>query len=1391
MSRSYAGKSAASFGARSFGQSALSFGARRSTQYTASRLEMMQMGVPEDYIDALLDEGYMERLIVANDQLNTKRRLRLQRYLGMNKIIFVFLCLQSLLGVSVALYKTILQPDILFSAEAQLEDVDLVLMLDAAKHNQKAMEIQHATVQEFTSALNVSLKNHKDNVKVGIQQNLTAAEAKEAGFFLKWLPFLKYLTSGATAEAHVFGGWLRISTGYFNAQDTAALHGFTRDLKVQEATLSVLDKQWYTSSAQWYTALQHCEGMIREHGNPRARRYCIIIGDNEAMCRKDYNENVLNMCKKWPKMCPKKFKAIGNLLEYEHEMDMCTEYAQKNIKNQNAEVIMMFTVKSQKEEQIRLANPSFRRFVQGATGCQIFVKNEDVRDEQGNVVSTARRYEPDESCLRFIMAHSFEDLMDKSKKVADLLKQTSHFDQSANEYKDKRYLFFLILPLNLVFYIVWSKIIRCTMAVQKTAHRAMGKKKKMIKVSKTLVEKERRDSMVEALEAQLTEVELAEVSSLRPAIACGVPMTLRARLKGGYIRKNPEKDVCDGNGQAFSEDAFWNFEPVELSPGMIRNTALQGGQRIRIRNNTGQVLRVNGNETGFVTDKKRPQGAFGLSPTYEEDGDADGEALGEDTEFFVEQLDSSASDDGMCRLGDTLRIKSAATGKYIRIHKDGRCDGLGELEDPECQFAADLGGSTISTSAVVTLRSARTASYMHAGGDGDLNALPGDEQWRYWMLEKKEGLSPVKETEGSAGDASEEAANADPSAQTSSLGVLKEGDVVTIRGMNQNYLEVLDDGTVRCGLPPGPKDEGGAGGTNLDAAAAQAASPPVYTPTGCTEFVIQRMGMGTVKKHDNTIRTGAEICLRPLRGPTSSNGDSDSSRYLSIGPEGAVDTNGRLNSRDISFGLELATVQEMVAPVQTNLMKGDCELMISPLWNKNEVKRLEALSAPWTSAAEMSSFRGAVVVANDNGQYTVPKAKGESFQGWVAVVKDGVDIKKAAKQAKSQGATGIIVRSTEVLSLEKLSRNMGEDPPELPAVFMDQSVADSLNERGINCQGCEFKGKNRTAALRSIGRAGAAKNSEVTDGRKKTITAATVAADVFRNVGALMVEEHIAKANEPEPDAQEDGLEDVEESDYSAGKGFQWKVASNTHYLWSSSAGGAARMNVNFGKKAPPSAAKKIKVDMAGNEVQQEVDASQQHVRRSLTKTVRKSKQVTMQSSFHNTELKGSLVGVTMIESSDLANHRLAGELTELDDLISPGQAAEPLEQLSDDSDFKIQYHFEEVEVAIGEKADELAEEELIDDSGAVVGRFAVPVKRFWMVAFGMVFSTVLLSMILYVLLNTASMYDGAEDEAHVEIYDPSFDSPDDIFHFGGDPAVQPSGFVSTALRRLFKRAAP
>jgi hypothetical protein len=218
-----------------------------------------------------------------------------------------------------------------------------------------------------------------------------------------------------------------------------------------------------------------------------------------------------------------------------------------------------------------------------------------------------------------------------------------------------------------------------------------------------------------------------------------------------------------------------------------------------------------------------------------------------------------------------------------------------------------------------------------------------------------------------------------------------------------------------------------------------------------------------------------------------------------------------------------------------------------------------------------------------------------------------------------------------------------------------------------------------------------------------------------------------------------------EDDNDGAGKGFKWKVAANTHYLWSTSAGGATRMNVDFGKKAPPSAAKKVKVDIStGKEVDGGADASQHHQYKPVI-----TKKKVPKPALRRVESRTSIVGVSVLDVDDLKGR--VGLANELSQVMTQAQAADQaLEQLDDESDFKIEYAFEEVEVGQGENLEETLEEEFIDDSGVVVGRFAVPVGRFWLVALGMIGSTVLLTLCLTVLLRTSDMY-ASRDEAPSE----------------------------------------
>lgn len=1294
---------------------------RGSMAYRASRFQMMQEGIPEDYVDALLDEEYMERLIVATNHLNTARRTQLKRYYQMNNIIFIFLVCQSVVGVFVALYKTVLQPDQVFSSTTEIPDVQMVLMLDTSNHMASVRSLQQQAAISLTGMLNQTMvEKRQDTQKKALAQLQKLQDEGSHGLSRLFNGMLKWMTKKKSDEATVEGGSLRISTGVFNGKDTRILHKFTNQATEQETALSNLavtsPDAYKIGVSRWGEAFEKCQQVHAQDyaalaeemvGRPNMTRYCVIIGDDQAMCNKRGAENadlVKQMCEIMPDGCvsDEEMASVGNMLEFPEELQECTEQVAAMAQSQIS-LIMMFTVMNQGEGQLRLSNTAFKNFVEQTTGCQITRTDHEVVNTHG-VSSLVSEYATGNNCERFFMGNGFEEVVNKSKKIADMLKAEDQTLGEPNKQKDYRFLVFLLLPLNLLFYVIWSKIVRCGTQLQTKTQRAMGAKKKMIKVTKTLVEKvARRDSMAVKFAAQLSEVEMAEVSSMRPPIEFGAQMTLRARLKGGYLRKGAAS--CDGGGTSMDKMANWIFEPVEhddpnMAPGV------QVGQRVRLKSPNGNCY-VNVDSEGVVT----------FVPA-----DTVGQARIESLEFMVEPAnDNRHEEDPFCRLGDTVRVQSASTGKYVRVQKDGQCDGLGDHADPETQYVVDRGGPKVHSGSIITIRSLASGEFMHGTPDGAVQAKPGGQAWKYWLIERKGavGSKSAASTTFASGHAHGHARghghDDGDGESTSATASLKVGDIVSLRGFNQFPLEADAKGRCICGKPPKT-----AGGLALDAIREDAAGgvpepPPMEEPV-VQEFIIERVGMGLVAKHDQSIRRGVEVCLRPYR--KDAEGSDTASTYIKVNEDGKISADGRVTSNLISFIIEKASMSDVVSPLHNALSQGDVELLIAPLWNKADVKRFDALSSSWTQDENLMDFRGAVVVASEKGGYTVPKAKGDGWQGWVAVVNEGVDIYKAARQAKAQGATGLIIKCDEALSLERLSHGVDAgNPPDLPAVYVNKAVAEALNERGINLKGCEFKKKYITEVMRTIGRAGAAGQQ----GHNSNVVG-----DVFKAVGAAMIERHKEKANAP---VEEERGVMMEDEDTSQGD-YKWKVSSNTHYLWSSGGGGASKMDVNFGKKAPPSAGKD-KVSSSGKEVRCDASADFNDSAASSSRRRR------------STNVRRSVVGVALLDSDDLKEHRLAHQLSEV---LTMEEAAEPLEQLSDESDFKIEYTFEEVEVALGEKREDLEEEDLMDDEGSVIRTLGVPVGRFWLVAGGLVVSTtVLCALLLYCLNYTPAPKDKAK----------------------------------------------
>jgi len=415
----------------------------------------------------------------------------------------------------------------------------------------------------------------------------------------------------------------------------------------------------------------------------------------------------------------------------------------------------------------------------------------------------------------------------------------------------------------------------------------------------------------------------------------------------------------------------------------------------------------------------------------------------------------------------------------------------------------------------------------------------------------------------------------------------------------------------------------------------------------------------------------------------------------------------------------------MVNPLTDALQTGDVQLGVSTLWDKKNIKKYEASSAPWTTDDGLAQLKGHVVVASESGTYTVPKKTGNEAFSWVAVVSDKVDLHQAAQKAKEQGASGIVVRTEEGNFMDKLNNmsrlNEGpEGPPCLPAVFVNKDVGVHLEEKGIMITEGMFKRKQITEAMRTLGKTGKGGARDV-----------RVIGEVHKAFGAAYLR-HLEDEEVKNRGARADAAEEAADPDE---KKFKFKVA-NTNYIRTNN-----NIAVKFGKKAPPSAHKKrMTIDKkTGKLIEAAADASMGHGHRPAAKK-RLTKRETV-----------------TVEGGTFARKQLNDHLGEaLNEVLSAEDAESgQLEQLSEESDWRLEYNFEEIKVAVGEQAEDLDEdEELADNEGSVVKTVGVPMRHFWIMLVGLVFSTLFIIILLRTLMTEKSKPEKVDNEDIDDIED-------------------------------------
>ncbi|CAJ1433346.1 unnamed protein product [Effrenium voratum] len=185
-----------------------------------SRAMMLQSGVPEDYVDALLDDNYMAQLIAATAKQHRKREKQRDRQARLQKVILVFLLCQAVLGVVVALYKTFLQPDKVISAFVNMENIDMVLMMDTSNHMKERREQQRNVVLHFSKDMHEAMARQRDDTLEANVQRVEELKHNQTTRFSRFLSFF-FNTNKPQDHTGLSGGRLRFATGIFNRQGEA------------------------------------------------------------------------------------------------------------------------------------------------------------------------------------------------------------------------------------------------------------------------------------------------------------------------------------------------------------------------------------------------------------------------------------------------------------------------------------------------------------------------------------------------------------------------------------------------------------------------------------------------------------------------------------------------------------------------------------------------------------------------------------------------------------------------------------------------------------------------------------------------------------------------------------------------------------------------------------------------------------------------------------------------------------------------------------------------------------------------------------------------------------------------------------------------------------------
>lgn len=121
--------------------------------------------VDKTYCARILSVGYMQGVLDRTDAIIAQKKEQIKAWDQIHRYLRIFLIVLAVLGVGVAIFKTVLQPDVVYSLQQYLQPVDVVFLLDSSAIMAPNRAQQKQAVTTFAASFETTIREMKAEQK--------------------------------------------------------------------------------------------------------------------------------------------------------------------------------------------------------------------------------------------------------------------------------------------------------------------------------------------------------------------------------------------------------------------------------------------------------------------------------------------------------------------------------------------------------------------------------------------------------------------------------------------------------------------------------------------------------------------------------------------------------------------------------------------------------------------------------------------------------------------------------------------------------------------------------------------------------------------------------------------------------------------------------------------------------------------------------------------------------------------------------------------------------------------------------------------------------------------------------------------------------------------------